>query len=111
MVKDDEVMKEIELKKVDTVRVTERGGSLQITIPKPITTAFGIKKGDRITFYIHPEDRTYIFLMKEREVRGVLPPLPGLDKTVAVFTSPLTAEEIRELIKKIREKRLNHSKV
>lgn len=110
MVKDDKVIKEIELKKVGTVRVTERGGSLQITIPKPITTTFNIQKGDRITFYIHPEDRTYIFLMKEREVRGVLPPLPGLDRTVAVFTSPLTTEEVRKLVKKIKRKGLNSSK-
>lgn len=95
-------MREIELKKVDTIKVTERGGSLQITIPKLIRDAWGIKKGDRLAFYIHPKDRTYIFLIKEREVRVELPPLPGTEKTVAVFTSPLTAEEIKELIAKIK---------
>lgn len=93
------VSTEIELKKIATVKISMRGGSLQVTIPKPIRDLWKIKKGDRLSFFIQEGNLNYIFIMKEREVKSELPPLFGRDRTIGVFSSPITVEELKKLLK------------
>jgi bifunctional DNA-binding transcriptional regulator/antitoxin component of YhaV-PrlF toxin-antitoxin module len=95
----------IELRKIDTVKVSIRGDSLQVTIPRAIREIFDIKKGDRLSFFIHPTNKNYIFLMKEQEIRTELPPLPGTEKTHGVFTVPFTIEEFKGKLKEAKRKR------
>lgn len=90
---------EIELKKIATVKVSKRGGSLQVTVPKLIRERWEIKEGDRLSFFIQEGNLTYIFIMKEREVKSELPPLFGKGRTIGVFSSPVTVEELKRLLK------------
>lgn len=90
---------EIELRKIDTVKVSKRGGSLQVTIPKLIRDMWKIKEGDMLSFFIQEGNSNYIFIMKEREVRSELPPLFGKGRTIGVFSSPVTVEELKKILK------------
>jgi AbrB family looped-hinge helix DNA binding protein len=66
--------------------ITAKG---QMTLPKPIRDHLGVKPGDRIKFFVHP-DGTVVMLPKRpaSELRGIVKSAAG----------PLTLEEMDEAI-------------
>jgi antitoxin PrlF len=66
--------------------ITAKG---QATIPKPIRHYLGLKAGDKVKFFMHP-DGTVVLLPKlpPQAMRGIVKPRP----------TPVTLEEMEEAI-------------
>lgn len=77
--------------KPEEAKLTSKG---QITIPKNIRTALGLKAGGRIVFI--PEGREVIMLPKVKEP---LKELEKIRKEVSLFTE----KEIKEMIKESKK--------
>lgn len=70
--------KDLILPDVEPVKLSERGGSLQITIPKGILKMLGWKEGDLIKYIVNKKDNFAIIVLKEQlEGAEVIMPLFG----------------------------------
>lgn len=77
-------------------KIVERSRSYQLTLPKEIAKAIGVKEGTHIKYVVNKE-AGYAIIFKSDRIKGTKINIPGIG--IASLKSPISLELFSEIMK------------